>query len=258
MRGSRLAVLLLLAAVLAGCAAESRESARRPRDVPLLRALVSADGLQVTVEFDRSGCGEFRLTADEGERAVSVHLVAAPSATRGAGAETPRLVPCTQLAAMGTATVRVGTPVAGRALVDTATGRELPSIDGRTLAAVGYLPAGYVFARDSFETESDVPPRSPQAPLVWTRVFTGPPDRPELRITQAAPGGPELLGWPVTATVRVGGADGQLHLTEGGAQALTWVLGGLRIAVYTVQGNIHETPLPVAELEAVAAALRPA
>lgn len=233
---------------------------------PLTRALVSSDGLHVTVPVSSSnmGCWDLALTADDKGSRVLLDASASPGTGIGAG--------CAHDAATTenlTATLR--TPLWGRALADGATGQPVPYFDGRQLYSVGSPPTGYRLQQNTPWLDPWViaQPKSPRGYTAWVREYVPPGacpmDSVNVQVSQFKPASVAAgLGTGrVRLRTRVDGHPAEVRAGTvnglGSRESVTWTAGGYGFAVAwsgTASAPCpHPQPLSYASLLRVAGSL---
>jgi hypothetical protein len=211
--------------------------------------LLSADGLRVTTNMTWNESAELRPELEvawESPREVALR-------TRR---NKRRLPPGAFIAAMiqyGFISVTLPSPLGTRRLVAAESGREIPYLDGKRLAEITWLPAGYRFEGDSIPMLQPRPVEDPEG-LDWSRTYvpTDPsPEGPlELVVTQMS--GPVPAGWgsdaPVVAHAEVGGQPAVIReRTESGTgrvrqRAVCWSTPAFSYCVtsWLVHGTGHD------------------
>lgn len=207
-------------------------------------ALVSPTGRVVTVPAP--GCGVVRLTLTATEIRSTVRLRSVGYSWPGSG------VACFPPAPHVHASIRLRTPLGGRALVDAATGHRVPVITATSLAQPGWLPAGA---------------RGPQNSPVegWTRTYNFPTrnDRGLLLIVE----NPRSFANPQEFSAQLGQLT---HLTVAGHPAtllvqrrdgaivedeIGWHAGGYALIVKSTPLAAGRRPFSPSVLKRVAASL---
>ena len=223
--------------LLAGCG-----TAPSPQRVAISRALVTADGRHVVVPVTLGDCvRRSALTATGTASRVTLVLTQfRPDGT------------CTvqAAAAMGTTSVALRYPLAGRVLIDGTTGRPISYFDERKLLRVTYLPPGYRLSH-----------YWPNASGFWFREYTSVSGKDQRLTVLQIPGhaaGPS--GWPVQSRVMVPGQAATLQAAGHGpmySREITWSAGGFVFSISTTSMNSGQLSLPAAELIRIADGLRP-
>jgi hypothetical protein len=235
---SAAAVVVVVAAglLLAGCGAGLTTSTQREA---ISRALVVSGGRQIVVPVTAGGCvRRSALTATETTSRVTLVLT---QFLQGSVCPADLLI--------GTASVVLRHPLAGRSLIDGTTSRQVSSFDGRRFLPTTYLPPGYRLSG-----------YFPAPFASWDRQFTS-PDASEgmLQVGQVPGNVAAWPTWPVQsqivvrgrpATVRVDGGNGQVY-----GRAVSWSANGYTFVVLTIAIRTGQRALPVAELTKIAAGL---
>ncbi|MFI5591197.1 hypothetical protein ACIA5G_39525 [Amycolatopsis sp. NPDC051758] len=162
---------------------------------------------------------------------------------------------CVQSRTARTASAALQQPAQPAVVIDDSTGRQIPAFDGAELAAVHYLPSGYAFESDGFDTQSGLPVLSDESPLAWTRTYTAGVGRAVLMISEAVAESATLVNWPVSGPATVHGHAADVR-RAGSSLAITWTTPTKQFAVLALVRNMRtETPLPVEELQRIAEAI---
>ncbi|MCW2672300.1 MAG: hypothetical protein JWP14_889 [Frankiales bacterium] len=223
-------------------------AASRPQAVTF--ALVSADGLRITVNAIGGGCTrDAHLTAVQTTAEVSLRLLA--DDTSGPG------VVCTTDLHVWPRSMVLDSPLAQRRLSDVASGALVPYFDGQQLASVSWLPSG-----------SEGPTDRPEG-RGWTRVyeFPGQQAAAPLAIIQT-PG--DLLG---TDRFQVSGALEASSTRVHGHEAilivqrdlqgnllqsrLGWVESGFTFEIDSMPDWVYQRPLQPDVLQHIADGVQP-
>jgi hypothetical protein len=223
----RVLTLAVLGVMLVSCSPAAQVAPAQGSaswDQPIVRALVSADGRQVIVPVDESGCVTVVLRSTE-----TAHQVVLTAAT------TPQRTACQQLAASGQVAATLAAPLAGRSLIDRTSGKPVPYFDGRTLLPLAHVPPGYHVAQDEVDMVETAPVLRPGGTTCWTRRYAGPSGSPIIEIMQSQSATPALLALPFQRAVTINGVPAALRAANG-VEALTWTAANTGLTVTTTAG----------------------
>ena len=133
----------------------------------------------------------------------------------------------------------------GRALIDGATGRQVPAFDGRRFLRVTYLPPGYRLSG-----------YFPAGFASWDRQFSSSQTSEGLIEVDQVPGNVAAWPtWPVESSVTVHGRPATVRVEGDNGRAISWAANSYTFVVRTIVVQAGQRPLPVAELTRIAAGL---
>jgi hypothetical protein len=227
------AVLVLAVAVLAtGCGSAGAKPTKddltgavgeKLNKVPISGfAQVDATGTQVNVMAPYGGCDmPPRLTATADETAVTLTLYQVVVTHPQQG--------CSTAVRMGRAGALLSAPLGKRALQDAVSGHNLAYFDGKRLAKVSYLPAGY--AESGTVAALAEPGQVTESGVSWTRRYAPLGDKPgEPFLLQQtvhltiAPEAPPTGGRPVTV-------HGKQAVLLASGDTVLWYDGGYKFVL---------------------------
>jgi hypothetical protein len=254
-------IALALLAALIGAAATGYLVAhhRRSYDVSPETALLSADGMVLTVgDFSYSCIDSATVVVRESRRQVSV--LERTHYTPG--------IECPAVLAPNLLTVRLHAPLGRRSLIDGTTGRPLPFFDQRRELRPGYLPAGFRASAQSwpFWIAYTGVSRWPMCTQMFSSSYPASGAVAHLELTQVA-GAPAAylkgrMGDLKWRPVRVGGHQAWIaHRT--GTTYLAWSDGRQAVQLSlswadagTLRAQAKDPPLTETSLLRIAASLR--
>lgn len=239
------AVVTAVSLLVAGCGSGTTTYAKQPE--PITQALVTAGDRYVVVPSTAGGCvqGGSVLTATETVSTVTLFLWQVLS--NGV---------CPADIAFGTAAVTLRHPLAGRSLVDGTTGRRIPYFDGRKLVRVTYLPPGYRFSAYGSSPGFAATFNAWEVEYTSSGQVTAPVD-----IVQVPGKSTSYPAWPTTSRTTVNGRPATMEVLSTNGQvygrAISWRTGAYTLVVYTAVVQTGQGLVSAAELNRVAAGLRP-
>jgi hypothetical protein len=237
-----------------GIAATTSKALVRVGSQPWTAARLDGSGQQLVVYFTGGGPPDAPISPCSPRyqgRAAVTGTTMTVTVDALARAPLPSQVICGAVGYERSVAVGLPEPLGGRSVVDGATGKVRPVVDGSALRQPSSLPAGYRFARDRIEFDAD---RVAFYEREWVKAARS---EEVLLVDQ---GGPALDrrfdGRVVLATASIHGAAATAWKAKGfdDVVCVSWVEGttGLRVC----NRGSPAAPLPVAELLRVAAGLR--